>query len=356
MALPQGKVTNDPTNYFAIAQQSAKDVDGTTWYFLKHRNGTGFDVDVTTGEERVGGAGREVGLRWRQKVTADGAFVQYAQPDFVGRVAALTLFQDTVTAGPSILNTPYFSTHVINSGASVPLYFTAEQAWADMVERTGNCVVSSLKFDGEAGNPVNVTVQFMSGGTPHSLAGAQAPVREAAFPLMVPGASVAITFQGSVLNAPAGAASSLQVTKWSVEAKNQLDGDIQTVALNREDMLWLNADYEVTGTVKYINNAAWEQIKYGGGSQVPTVNLPNGMFTFYTSEAGQTRFGQADLSSLQIVVPYLEFGTNVKVNRLDPDGKTMYLDWVGTTRQVGTSSLQITVISPASTSYALSST
>lgn len=347
-----GRATNDPSNYFAIAQQSAKDTDGTVFYFTKHMSGTGFDVAVAQSSERVGGSGHEVGLRYRTKVTADGAFVQYAQPDFVGRVSALALFQDTVVAGPSNVGVPYYSTHSIFSGASVALYFTAEQAWADMVERTGNCLISSLKFEGDAGKPVKITAAFMSGGTPHSLAGAQSPVREAAFPLMYPGGSAAITFQGSGVGL--GQASSTQLTKWSLEAKNNLDGNIQTNALNREDMIWLTSDYDIDATVKYINSGVWEQINYGGGSQVPTGLLTSGAFTFYTQEAG-TRFGAPDLSSMLLFAPYIEF-PSVKVNRLEPDGQTMYLDVVGSTRNIGTSSLQITVVSPASTSYALSTT
>lgn len=350
MTTPAGRVTNDPTNYFAIAQQSAKDVDGTVWYFTKHLNGSGFDVAVAQSSEREGGAGREVSLRYRTKVTADGQFVAYARPDFVGRVAALALFQDNIVAGPSVLNGPAYTTHQINSGASVPLYFTAEQAWADMVERTGNNVMSSLKFEGGAGKPVMVTAAFMSGGTPHSLAGAQSPVREATLPIMYPGGSAAVTFYGSLY----GGASSVQLTKWSIEVKNQLDGDIQTNALNREDMLWENMDIEVDGTIKYINSGVWEQVNYSGGSTVPTGLLTNGGFWFYNQIAGQ-RGGFTDLSSLTLFAPFIEFPT-VKVNRLDPDGKTMYLDFSGATRQIGTSSLQITVVSIASTSYAVSTT
>jgi hypothetical protein len=350
--MPAGRVTNDPTNYFAIAQQSALNSDGTVWYFTKHMTGTGFDVAVDVSSERVGGSGREVGLRYRTKVTADGTFVAYAQPDFVGRVAALALFQDTVAAGPSQLNTAYYSTHSIFSGASVPLYFTAEQTYADITERTGNNVLSSLKFEGEKGKPITVTAAFMSGGTPHSTVSPQSPTREAAFPFMYPGGSACILVTGSAISP--GAASSIELTKWSVEAKTQLDGDIQTNALNREDMLVLNNDYEVNATAKYINNGIWEQIVYSGGSNVPTGLLAAGQFTFYT-QSGDSLYGKPNLSSVMLFCPFIEF-PSVKVNRLDPDGKTMYLDISGATRNIGTSSLQITVVTPASTSYAISTT
>lgn len=349
MALPAGVVTNTPTNYFAIGQQSAKDVDATVFYFLKHLSGTGFDTTVDVSSERVGGSGREVGLRYRTKVTADGTFIAYAQPDFAGRVLTLALGQDSVVSGPSVAggSLGFYSTHSIFSGQSQLPYATVEQAWADEVERTGNCLISSVKLEGEAGKPVKITAMFVTGGTPHSLAGAQNPVREANFPFMVPGGSVAITQDGNPL--VAGFASSLQVTKWSVEIQNKLDDAIQTVALNREDVTWLTADYAIDGTFKYINNAFWQQVTYGGGSVVPTGLLANGAFTFYTAEAAP------DLSSLTLFAPFVEM-SNLKVNRLDPDGMTAYIDFTGATRGIGSTALQCTVVSAASQTYLSSTT
>lgn len=343
MALPSGRVTNDPANYFAFGIQSEKDKDASTFYYLKHLDGTGFDTSTAVSSERVGGSGREIGLRYRTKVTADGQYTAYAQPDLIGRVLTAALGTDILTA--STVGKNVF-THTIYSGSSNTLpYQTVEQVWADEGERTANCLVSSAKLDGEAGKPVKLTAQFVSGGTPHRQGPPATPVREASFPLMIPGASVAI-----VASQPGGqgtVASSLQVTKWSMEIKNQLDDSIQTVALNREDVLWLNADYEIDGTFKYINGEFWRQVVYGGGSQVPTGVLPVGQFYFFT----ETPSAQ----SINLYAPNVEF-TSLKVNRLDPDGKTMYVDFAGATRNVGTSSLQATVISGASTGYLLTTT
>lgn len=349
--LPAGRVTDDATNYLAIGLQSAKDVDATNFYFLKHLDGSGFDVNVDFSSERVGGSGREIGLRYRTKVTADGQYVAYAQPDFLGRVLAATLWQDTVTAGPSQgVGNPYYSTHAINSGASVPLYQTVEQNWADETERTANCIISNLKLEGEAGKPVKVTAQFVSGGTPHYQATQLTAAREAAFPLMVPGGSVAIVAGGTSFGGGGGygiGASSLQPTKWAVEIKNAPDDGIQTTGLNREDVLVLTQDFDISGTVKYINNALWNTVWYGQGSTVPTGTLEDGQFFFNTTNPSSM--------SATIFAPFIEF-TGLKVNRLDPDGKTMYLDFTASTRNVGTNSLQCTVVSAASTSYALPTT
>lgn len=340
MSLPAGRVTNDATNYVAIGIQPGKDVDATTFYFLKHLDGSGFDVDVSNSSERVGGSGREVGLRYRTKVTSDGTYVAYAQPDFAGRVLTAALGSDTVTASAG-----GFYTHQIGSGASQLPYQTIEQNWADETERVGNCIISDLKIDGEAGKPVKLTVQFVAGGTPHTQGTTLSPVREASLPLMVPGGSAAITATGALTNGVG--ASSLQLTKWSVETKNGLDDAIQTVALNREDVTWLSADYDIDGTFKYINRDFWNAVNYGGGSQVPTGALTNGQFFFYTPGASG--------GAMTLFSPFVEF-SSVKVNRLDPDGKTMYIDFVASTRNIGTQSLQATVVSGAATSYLLSTT
>lgn len=340
MSLPAGRVTNDASNYFAIGIQSAKDVDATTFYFTKHLDGTGFDVAVDTSSERVGGSGREVGLRYRKKVTADGQYIAYAQPDFAGRVLAAALGQDTVTASAG-----GFYTHSIVSGASLLPYQTVEQAWADETERTTNCLISDLKIEGQAGMPVKLTAQFVTGGTPHTQSTTLSPVREAALPLMMPGGSAAITATGN-LTAGVGA-TSLQITKWSTEIKNALDDAIQTVALNREDVLYLTADYDIDGTLKYINNAFWNAVQYGGATQVPTGALTSGQFFFYTPGASG--------GALTLFAPFVEF-TSTKVNRLDPDGKTIFLDFVASTKNIGTQSFQATVLSGAATSYTLSTT
>jgi len=343
MALPAGRVTNDAANYFAFALQSSKDTAGTTFYFLKHLDGTGFDVAVDKSSERIGGSGKEIGLRYRKKVTADGQFVSYADPDATGRVLYAALGNETLASSGGLYQ------HTITSGASLLPYYTMDQSYADENERVTNALVSDLKIEFEAGMPVKFTTQFVVGGTPYAKNSALSPTRESnPIPFMMPGASVAITaLQNLTVGASLGGATSLQVTKGSVEIKNTLDDAIQTVALNREDVLWLNADYEIDGTLKYIDRKFWEAVQYGGGSQVPTGALTGGQFWFYMQVPSQ--------QSLQIFCPYLEF-TGVKLNRLDPDGKTVYLDWSGATRNIGSQALQCTVSNNTSTSYTSSST
>lgn len=316
MSLP-GRSTSELSNYFAFGVQSAKDVEATTFYFTKHLNGTGFDVENETSNERIGGSGKEIGLVYKTAVKADGACVTYGWPDGFARLLTAALGADTVTpAGAS--GASQITSHLITptTGGTLP-YLTIDQNWADETERVTNNLISDLKIEGEASKPVKLTAQFISGGTPYVRNAAISPVvREAGIPLMIPGASANWSVEGGgPSNSPA---ESNQITKWSIEIKNTLDDAIRTLSLFREDVVWNMVDFNFDVTVKYVNKESWQEVHYGGGTQVP-IAVPTGSFSFYSAQQN------ASLSAY-LAMPFLEVG-NAKVNRLDPDGKTMYLDF-----------------------------
>ena len=118
--------------------------------------------------------------------------------------------------------------------------------------------------------PVKVTVQFVSGGSPVAGVAAQVATRETdPVPFMIPGGSVAITaINNLTVGASLGGASSLQVTKWSVEIKNALDDAIQTVALNREDVLWLTADYDLDDILAQLSIRSSDVVPSAGSGTI----------------------------------------------------------------------------------------
>lgn len=347
MGLP-GRVTNDPTNYFALGVQGAKDQEAGTFYFFKHLDGSGFDVAHEVSSEREGGSGREFGLRYKTMVKADGQLVAYARPDAAGRLLTYALGSDT----PSIIATSGATSaivalvnHQIQSGVNATLpYLTADQGWADEIERTTNCLINNLSIEGQAGHPVKMTVAFNSGGTVYQRLTSLTPAREQTGPCMYPGASAWV----GVFGGQDAGATSIEITKFKIDAKNQLDDAIQTTGLNREDLLWLNSDYQVDGTLKYTDRMIWNEINYAGGTQVP-VTLATGSFNLYAPAAGSPS------NALALGMPLMDFSA-VKVNRLDPDGKTMYLDFTAMTRKGATNSLFANVISAATQAYTATST
>lgn len=298
-----GQSTNQPGNYIAIGLQSAKDTEATSFYFLKHLDGSGFDVEPDIERVREGGDGQEIGLSWRKMVKADGQLVQFARPDAIGAVLKGILGQSTLTgtaAGP-------FADVTINPVASLP-YHTVDQKWADEQERSTNVKLTSADIEFEAGMPLRVTAGFVGGGTGYRPTTALTPVtRESGKPITYQLASVVLT----------AAATGLRVTKGKISIRRTVDDTIQTTGLFREDVVELNQDYDVDLTARYEDAGAWRRAHYNGGSMVP-IDLATAALSFFNWQSGGS-------GSLRMEMPLLEV-IGMKVNKLDPDGKTMFLD------------------------------
>jgi hypothetical protein len=339
MPLGPGKATNEPANYFAFGVQGNINEEATTFFYTKHLNGTGFDVATEFKAERVGGGGREVGLVYKNMVKSDGSLVTYAYPEAAGRLLSAALGKDTIATAFGSMGK-----HTIVSGSATTLpYLTVSQKWADEQEQATNVQLTELKIEGSQGLPIKMTAPFISGGSvtvqPASEGLAK---REAGTPFMYPGASAVVEMNSSVLKA-----TSSELTKFNMTIKNTLDETIQTLALNRTDVVWETADYNLDGTVKYTDKNFWNQVNYFGGTQV-SISLATGNFHFYAAQPF------SPTGSIHLQMPNVTFGS-VKVNRLDPDGKTMFLDFTGlTTAQTATNSIIAEVVASATGVYTAS--
>lgn len=348
MALGPGKATNEPLNYFAFGVQSAINVDATTFYFTKHLSGTGFETQSDFKAERIGGAGREVGLIYKNMIKADGSLVTYCWPDGTARLFYAALGLDASQAVLNIGGASELTKHYIVSGGATLPYLTVDQTWADETERTSNVQLTELKLEGEQGLATKITAPFISGGTPHVQAAALSPTRETGQPFMYPNASAALQVFAEPVVGTIIKASTNELTKFAMTIKNTLDESIQTTALNRTDVVWETTDFNLDGTVKYTDNKIWNQVNYFGGSQV-SIQLATGNFHFFARQSSEPS------QSMHVYMPIVVFG-DVKVNRLDPDGKTMYLDFSALTQGGPTWSVVAEMVTKATASYALSST
>lgn len=302
-----GRATNDPANYIALGKQASKDTEATTFYFFKHLDGSGFEVDYDVQSERVGGDGQEVSFTYRSMVKADGAIVTYAWPEVTGRVLAAVCGQDTPSlvassAGGMLVD------HTIIPVASLP-YFTVDQQWADMQERVSNAKITQVDIEFEAGRPFKLTANTLGGGTVYIPTLALTPARESGEPMFYPGASVTL----------AGAASGAKVTKGKISIKRNVDDGIQTIGLSREDVVELNQDYTLDITAKYESKTLYQQAHFNGGTTVISDLATIALSLFQAGPAGLSS------QTMRLEMPLLEV-TGAKVNKLDPDGKTVYLD------------------------------
>lgn len=312
-----GRPTNEPANYFAIGKQSAKDTEASTFHFLKHLDGTGLERDDAIESIREGGDGQEVGLRFRTAVSLDGAAVANARPELAARLFAYVLHSDSVSAPASDAGAGECQIHTAvptHRGPSNPYYLTIEQHWGDETERVSNAQVTELSVEGEQGRPVKLTANFIGGGTPYHPTGPQTPTRESAQPFFFPNASIVVDGSGTT-----------KITKFKVGIRRGVDDAIRTTSLHREDVVPLNFDTDLEATFKYESNTLYRKVHALGGSQVPldALGLATGSFKF-TAEFG----ADPDQRLFEVALPAFQY-TGARVNKLDPDGKTMYIDVSG---------------------------
>jgi hypothetical protein len=307
-----GRPTNEPSNYFAIGKQAAKGEEATTFYFLRHLDGTNLELDTQTEAVREGGDGQEVGFVHKTAVSLDGDAIHNARPEGAARGAAHTLGADSVAAGEGLASTLQVHTAVPTS--TLP-YLTVEQHWGDVIERGVDAQLTSMVVEGEAGRPLKISHGIVTGGTPYrrnAAASALTPTRETGQPFFYPGGSYTIT-----------GASGAKLTKFKAEVQRGLDTDIRTTQLFREDVVGLNFDSSLEGTLKYEDATLYDKIQYLGGTTISpnALGLATGLFTAYTE------FGSGTTQRFfQFSQPLVAF-TGARVNKLDPDGKTMYIDF-----------------------------
>ncbi|MGH9380885.1 MAG: phage tail tube protein [Thermoanaerobaculia bacterium] len=317
-----GRPTNEADNYFAFGKQTAKDTEATTFYFVKHLDGTGIDFDTSVESEREGGDAQEVGLRYKSAIAMDGQAVANARPEVAARLFAYALGADAPTA-PAGATVTHTNDHIAIPTAlgSAAAYLTVEQKYTDIIERVSNAQVTRLTVEGEAGRPIKLTSELIGGGTPYrrsAAASSLTPTRESGQPFFYPGGSYVIDGAGNT-----------KITKFKAEVRRGVDADIRTTQLFREDVVALNFETDLEFTLKYEDNTLWDKIHYGAGTVVP-IDLATGSFK------ALSEFGTGTSSrELEVNFPVYDY-TAVRVNRLDPDGKTVYLDVTAMGRKTAT--------------------
>lgn len=309
-----GRATNEAANYFAIGKQSAKDSEATTFLFLRHLDGTGLELDTQIQTEREGGDGQEVGLVYKSAISMDGAAVANARPEYAARVLAYILGANaagTVPAGSAGASVCQIQVAAPTSLGASGAYLTLEQMFGDKIERVSNAQPNEVTIEGEAGRPIKISANFVGGGTPYArnaAASALTPTRETGQPFFYPGASVTIDGAGNT-----------KITKFKQTIRRTLDEDIRTTQLFREDVVALNFDTDLEFTLKYEDATLYDKIQMGGGTVVP-IDLATGSFQIFSAQGAGTTY-----RFIETNVPVHRY-TGARLNKLDPDGKTVYID------------------------------
>lgn len=302
--------SSDPANYFAVGQQSARGTEASSFKFWKYGEGTGFEIDSDHESEFEGGDGQAQGLHYKTAIKADPQLTGNARPDFFTHVSAFVM--GSQIAPPSVGATDLAS-HVFVPNATVP-YLTVEQRWraGNSIDRVTDTIVKAVEIKGEANKPWRITAEMVSGATVYLRNGA-ASALTAAFesnpPFMYAGGAYLID-----------GATSLDITNFTYKFERGVDDDLYTLSPYRRAVVPLNYAVSLDFQVIVENANLYEKVVAGaaGATQIP-VALPTGAFRAQ-SIAGSSQMAQIDIPLLNYV--------GAKVNRIEPDGKTVLLDVV----------------------------
>lgn len=317
MGLP-GRPTNDPNDYFAFGFQVAKDTEIAPTVFPKHLDGSGWENDPDSERVKEGGDGQETALSYKTLVKADPTLSVLARPKILAQLMAAVSGDDNIASAAVASLARHTSTLV----GSLP-YLTGEQRYGDVVERQTNIVVTEVTVEGEAGKPWTVSAQMLGAGTIslREAGSALTPTREFGKPAFYPNGSY-------VLDGFASYGTSL--TKWKFTCTRSVDDGIQTTGLAREDAIPLAIDGSFDATIKVTSRDFYRKVQYTPtGSQIP-VEYATGSVDLTQLVQVPITGSQSAQGVMRLVFPLIEWN-DAKMNKLDADGQTVYMDVVGMT-------------------------
>jgi hypothetical protein len=348
-----GWSSNRPSDYFAVGVQSAKGTEAGTFFFPKHLTGSGFENKPETAQEREGGGGQEVGLVYKKVIKGDGNAVLNLRG--VGAVYAIidgVLGKTATTSGP-VASTAGIGGDVptgmqkarIVPAATLP-YLTFEQRYSDEIERVSDSKVNQAVIEGGAGLPLKISAAISGAGTLYQrdIASALTPAYDTGDPIYFPQGSYVLNAATSA-GATVGNTTGAKMTKFKVTAARHLDEGVQTTGLFRDDLIELTSDYNFDCTLKYEDRSLYQAVQFNGGSVVP-IPVASISFTGYTTNgqpSGATQFRSITINMQNLLAQ------DAKVNKLEPDGKTVYIDLTcSTVKPAGaTDSLIVDLIVPS---------
>lgn len=262
-----------PSNigYIGVKSQGVqKTTAGTPNVFVKFlTDGSGPEFDEVVLEE--GGDGKydktSVKTQHREKVSLSC----YARPKVAENFYGFLLGKDTPAAMPTTLPTTLFKHTMIVK--TTDLATTPMQKWMTLekkivgtnVHRAVGGKLSSISLEGEAGQPVKMTVE----GT--ALTGV---IRTTALTDTYATDKPYSFYHGTFhINAPT--TSNFDIKSFTVKLNVENAEEIQTTALTRKDIINLKVRAEVDIALNYVDFVMFKKANYGAGT-VPTETYSDG--------------------------------------------------------------------------------
>lgn len=332
-------ISGGASTFIAIGKQTAKGTPQTTpaaFTYAKYLSGTDFQPTWEyLGPVREGGDGLDQRWDMRTAQRARGTLVHNMRPDITGQILAAFFGGGLGGNAASAWN-----------GATLPAQhnftFPAQfrnQYWTVVAGHPGGELTHVL-YDArpvgltiEAMNqqPLKMTSEWVGLKYGASWGAAMAPVYQGGDPFVFFGASIAYPFAGS-----AGS----YVSQYTVTARVDVDEDLFTNDLLMIDIVDLARTVEVTHREVWINATNYLNVEYAG-LIAPTYLLATG--TFQAAHVMSSYLFQMNL-------PLVRWGDS-NLTAVDPENKTVYIDYSGVALAGGTTSMNVSVINTHASNY-----
>jgi hypothetical protein len=332
-------ITGGPSTFVAIAKQTAKGTPQVTpaaFVFAKFLSGTDFQpVWQYLGPVREGGDGLDQRWDMRTGQTARGTLVVNARPDITGMVTSAFY-------GGGLAGNPASAWAISSAPASHQFSFPQSgrtQYYTVVIQHPGADLANVL-YDArpvgwtlEAMNqsPLKLTSEWVGLKYGASWGTALTPVYEGGDPFVFFGASINYPYSGSVGS---------WVSQYTVTAKVAVDENLYTNDLLMADVVDLTREVDVSLREVWQNATNYLNVEMAG-LVAPTYNLSTGFFSSFHRYSSYT---------LQVQLPLVRWGDST-LTAVDPDNKTVYIDYQGIGLAAATSSIQVFLMNAHASNY-----
>jgi hypothetical protein len=330
-------ITGGPSTYIAIGKQSAKGTPAVpaAFVFAKFLSGTDFQpVWDYLGPVREGGDGLDQRWDMRTGQRARGTLVTHARPDITG-LQLSAFFGGGLAGNPASAwaTSAVPATHqFMFPQAGRTQYYTvvAQHPGSDLVQVLYDARPVGFTLEAMNQAPLRITTEWVGLRYGASFA-ALTPVLEGGDPFVFFGASVNYPYVGSIGS---------YVSQYTITGRVDVDEDLYANDLIMVDVVDLNRTVEVTLREIWQNATNYLNVEYAG-LVAPTYNLATGYFSAFHRYSSYT---------LQLTAPLVRWG-DAQITAVDPENKTVYIDYSGIALAGATGSLYANLANAHGSNY-----
>lgn len=331
-------ISGNASTFVAIGKQTAKGTPAVAaaFVFAKFLSGTDFQpVWDFLGPVKEGGDGLDQRWDMRTAQRARGTVVCHARPDITGMLFS-SFFSGGAAGNPAsawaVSSAP--ASHIFQFPAGQrQTYYTVviSHPGSDLTHVLYDARPVGLTLEAVNQSPVRITSEWVGIKYGASWGTALTPVYEGGDPFVYFGASVNYPYSGSVGS---------WVSQYTVTARVNLDEDFYTNDLLLADLVDLDRTVEISLREIWQNATNYLNVEYAGLT-APTYNLATGFFSAFHRYSSYV---------MQLSCPLIRWSDS-NLTAVDPDNKTVYIDYAGIALAGATCSIFANVMNAHASNY-----